>query len=73
MEHEPKDGQQPERINVRKLIVDNFFERVSDRKDPHNATPAGTIQVFRDGTNPYVLIVSLGGKRFKVRIKETES
>lgn len=67
-----KSEHQEEKVNVRKQLVDSVYELLANREKGITSVSCGAIQVFRDSSNPYVLVLSSGGKRFKVRIKETD-
>lgn len=61
-----------EKVNLRKTVVETFFNVLTDEKSGVTPTSLGTLQVSRDDSNPYVLLASIGDKKFKVRIKETD-
>lgn len=59
-----------EKVNIRKTIVDNVYDILSSTYGGLCDKTKGSIQVRRDDTNPYVLVITSGDQQFRVRIKE---
>lgn len=59
-----------EKVNVRRIVVDTVHSTLTSCGAVVDSA-AGPIKIERDETNPYVLLVSVDDKVFKVRFKES--